>query len=306
MRIHLQLARVFVVAVQDGEARRRSPGPLEQRLLGGEVGLHGAVKIQVVARQIGENGGMEMQPVNPAQRQRVRGNFHGGVRAAGALQLREQPHQVQRFRRGIHGRQHAPRQMILDGADQRRGVARRPQHRIDQVRGGGLAVGSGDARQPQPLVRLAVKVARRQCQRLPAVLHLNPARGQSPGGPSLRFAGHRHRAARQRVLGELAPVGAAARKGKEQEARSHAPRIVIQSADVGAGKLRRDWLLQPNARKYLAQSHRAHLFSELKTPHNCWAVPLGPRGSPCTRCSGQDQSVRPTRASAADQGVRPS
>ena len=131
----------------------------------------------------------------------------------------EQPHQVERFRRGIHGRQHAPRQVILDGADQRRGVARRAQHRIDQIRRGGLAVGAGDAGEPEALVGLAVEVARRQRQRLPAVLHLNPARGQAlRRGPG--FAGHRHRAARQCVLGELAPVGAAARKSEEQVARA--------------------------------------------------------------------------------------
>ena len=47
--------------------------------------------------------------------------------------------------------------------------------------GGGLAIGPRDARQPQPLVRLAIEVARRQCQRLPPVLHLNPAPGAPEG-----------------------------------------------------------------------------------------------------------------------------
>ena len=185
----------------------------------------------------------------------------------------EQPHQVQRFRRGIHGRQHAPRQVVLDGADQRRGAARRPQHRIDQVRGGGLAVGPGDAGQPEALVRLAVEVARRQCQRLPAVLHLNPARGPRPrpGASDSLATATAPRASASSA--NLAPVGAAARKRKKQEPFSHPPRIVLQPADIGAGKLRRDWLLQPNAREYLAQSHPSKP-----------TVPQRPRGAGTLAC----------------------
>ena len=81
-------------------------------------------------------------------------------------------------------------------------VAGGAQHGIDQVGGGGLAVGAGDAGERDPLVRPAVEIARGERQRLPAVLHLDPAARETPGGAGDSLD-HRHRAARQRVGGEL-------------------------------------------------------------------------------------------------------
>ena len=110
--------------------------------------------------------------------------------------------------------QDAARQVIFDGADHRGGLAGRAQHRIDQVRGGGLAVGAGDAGEKQAFVGPAEEIARRQRQRLAAVRHLNPAAGEIGGRGG--FAGHGHGAARQRIGRELASVGLTAGEGKEE------------------------------------------------------------------------------------------
>ena len=48
------------------------------------------MKIQVVARQVGEYGGVEFETVDPAERQGVRRNLHRDVRATGAFQFGEQ------------------------------------------------------------------------------------------------------------------------------------------------------------------------------------------------------------------------
>ena len=77
----------------------------------------------MVARQIGEDGGVEVEPVDAAECQRVRGNLHRDVRAARLFQFREQAQQVERFRRGVDGFEDAARQVILDGADHRGGIA---------------------------------------------------------------------------------------------------------------------------------------------------------------------------------------
>ena len=45
------------------------------------------MKIQVVARQVCEDRGVEVEAVNPAERQGVRRHLHRRVRSAGALQL---------------------------------------------------------------------------------------------------------------------------------------------------------------------------------------------------------------------------
>ncbi len=100
------------------------------------------------------------------------------MRSAGSFQFGEEPVQIERFGRSVHRRQHAPRQMILDGADQRGGLARGAQDGIDQIRCGGLAVGAGDAGESDALVGTAVEIARGQSQGLAAVFDFNPGRGE--------------------------------------------------------------------------------------------------------------------------------
>ena len=173
--MHFDAARPLVVAIEHGVARRRAAGAFEEQLLGGEVGFHVAVKIQMVARQVGEDGGVEVEAVDAAQCQGVGGDLHGDVRAARAFQFGEQAQQIERFRRRVDRLEHAAGQVILDGADHRGGLAGGAQHRIDQVRGGGLAVGPGDAGESEALVGPPEEIARGERERLPAVLHLNPA-----------------------------------------------------------------------------------------------------------------------------------
>ena len=48
------------------------------------------------------------------------------------VQLIEHAKQVERFGRGVHGRQNLPGQMIFDGADQRGRFSGGAQNRVDQ------------------------------------------------------------------------------------------------------------------------------------------------------------------------------
>src|ERR1035438_8408248 len=179
---HFALAREFhaaapfVIAVQHGPSGRPRDGAGEQQLLGGEIILHGVMEIQVVAREIGEDGRVESQAVNAAQRQGVRRHFHDCMRAARGFQFCEETVQVERFRRGVDGRQDAPGQMVLDGPDQRGGFAGGAQNGIDQIRRGGFAVGAGDAGEGDALVRMAIEIAGGQRQRVTAVRKLETLR----------------------------------------------------------------------------------------------------------------------------------
>ena len=105
----------------------------EQRLLGCEILFHRMVKIQMIPRQIREDRAGEIHAVHPPQCQRVGRDLHGHVRPALRRQFRKNSVQVERFRRGVDRRQHAARQMILDGPDHGRSLAGRAQNRIDQV-----------------------------------------------------------------------------------------------------------------------------------------------------------------------------
>ena len=49
-----------VVRVDDGDARRRIDGAVEEQALGGEVVLHGLVIVEMVAGEVGEDGDVEV------------------------------------------------------------------------------------------------------------------------------------------------------------------------------------------------------------------------------------------------------
>ena len=82
----------------------------------------------MIASEIAEHRGVKVHAVYTAKRQRVRRHLHSDVRAAQLLEFGEDAHQFERLRRGVHRLHHAPRQVIFDGADHCRGVARGAQH----------------------------------------------------------------------------------------------------------------------------------------------------------------------------------
>ena len=83
-----QLGAEGIVDVDD-PAREVRPG--EQPRLGGRVGLHGAVVVEMVAREVGERGGVEAHAIDARLVQRMRGHFHATHSAPQRAQLRELP-----------------------------------------------------------------------------------------------------------------------------------------------------------------------------------------------------------------------
>ena len=101
--------------------------------------------IQVVAREIREARRMHVHGVDTAEIESVGRRFKRDVGATKALELSEHREQVERFGRGVYGRQHASRQVILNGAYQRGCLSGGPQHGVNQSGGGGFAVCACDA-----------------------------------------------------------------------------------------------------------------------------------------------------------------
>src|SRR5260370_18699566 len=95
--------------------------------------------------------------------------------------------------------------MILDGPDERGGLARGAQHRIHQVGGGRFAVSAGDSSQGDSLVWLAVKISRRQSQSPAAMFHLYPGSGKFRR--PRRLADYRERAAPDGISRKPLSVG---------------------------------------------------------------------------------------------------
>ena len=94
-----------IVRIQHRPCRRRSIRRSEQQPLRRRVLFHGVVKIEMIAGQIGEYCGVKSDTVHPSQREGMGRNFHCKLRPAAAFQFGGEPHQVERFRRGV--RRHA-------------------------------------------------------------------------------------------------------------------------------------------------------------------------------------------------------
>ena len=101
------------------------------------------------------------------------------------FQFRREAHDIQRLRSRVRRRANFARQPIFDGPDQSRDLARRPQDRVDQISGGGLAVGAGDAGEAHAFIGLLVEISRGDRQRLAAVLHFEST---APANASRRAA----------------------------------------------------------------------------------------------------------------------
>ena len=159
------------------------------------------------------------------------------MRAARVFKLGKHAQKIERFRSGVDGFENAAGQVIFDGTDHRGGFAAGAKHRIDEVRGGGLAVGPGDPGEREALVGPPEEVAGGERERLPSMRHLNPPVRKI--GRRGRFADHGQGAAGQRIGGELATVGLTAGEGEEQGLRRDAARIELDGGDRGLGEFRR-------------------------------------------------------------------
>ena len=108
---------VRIVDIHDAIERAARAGAFKQAALGGEIILHGVVKIEMIAGQIGEDGHGEAAAPQAIERQRVRAAFQHRVRPAFPHDFGEEALQVQRFRRGGFGRIGFQRSAIFDGAE---------------------------------------------------------------------------------------------------------------------------------------------------------------------------------------------
>ena len=90
----------------------------EQQALGLPIGLHGAVEVQVVPGEVGENTSLEVEPRRAAQGQGVGGDLHHHMGAACIPHLRKEPLDLERLRRGALRGDDLPADHVLIGSDQ--------------------------------------------------------------------------------------------------------------------------------------------------------------------------------------------
>ena len=93
--------RPRIVPIHHGPLWSRSFPRNKKQPLRRCVLFHGSVKVKMIAREVRENGRVEMESIDPAQRERVRGDLRNQMRAPALFQFRGEAHHVQRFRSGV-------------------------------------------------------------------------------------------------------------------------------------------------------------------------------------------------------------
>ena len=236
--------------------RQRRPG--QANSLGGGIGFHRTVIVEVVAGQIGEHRDIETERRHAALVEAVGRHFHRYRAGAGLLQRGQRGLHRKRVRRGVPAALQGAVETGAEGADDAAALAEQIQYLGHQLADAGLAVGAGDADQVQPAARLAVNARRPPTVARPA--------------PSPRSAAHRWAAALRRLpprkprqprpgqgIGDVrTTILAPARHRQEQVARTNAAAIQGQLADqqiaLGLGK-------------QLVQAHRHQPRPPLRAQH---------------------------------------
>ncbi len=153
---------------------------VEEALLGLVVGLHGLVEVQVVAGEVREARGREVEVGHPGQGQGVGGDLHGGVGDPLLRQAVEPPVDEVGLGGGAHGGEETLARVVFDGPEHP-GAAGLHEDAPQEVGAGGLPVG---ARDPRQLHGVALRVRRgrsRPPRRPPCPAGRRPTR-PPPGG----------------------------------------------------------------------------------------------------------------------------
>ena len=230
------LAPERIVEVEHG---RLEPGCGEQQLLRRAVGLHAAVVLEVVARQIGEHRHAETHAVRAALMQADRGDLHRRCLRTQLAVFGQQTLQRDRIRRGVEALFQLARDLAratefekaaAERADHRAGLAQQRERLGDPLAHRGLAVGAGHANRPKLLRGAPIhQVGNPSRQRLQAV-HRHVRHGECAGiGIIAAFPQNACGAARHGIVDVAATVGALARIGDEHVPGRHRAGVRAQA-----------------------------------------------------------------------------
>ena len=237
-----QLATEVIVQV-DHPALQVRPG--EQLGLGGAVGFHRTVVVQVIARQVGEHRHIEVQRRDAALIQTVRGNLHGHGARAGLLEVGQGRLHGDRIGRGVAAALQGIVEAGAEGTDDAAALAQQVEGLRHQLADAGLAIGAGDADQAHTAARLAVKTSGngRQLARQSLDRHQFGALGADHIG-AFGLVSHGGGATGDGIDNVGTAVLGQARYGEEQVARAHLAAVQGQFTDQGRAACLRQQLIE--------------------------------------------------------------
>ena len=221
--------RMLGIGVDDGGAARRQQLG-EQAQLGGEVGFHGRVIVEVVAAEIGEGRRLQPDAVEPVLVEAVRGGFEGEVRDALGRQLGQGLVQRDGIGRGQAAVDAAVGLDEADGAERGGLVAERGEDLPREVGDRGLAAGAGDGDD-----RLGLRADRSAPPSAPArgAARRRAARARASGTATSRACADEHRRPRpwRPPRHEARAVRLGSRQRREQPAGPHLAAVGRDAGD---------------------------------------------------------------------------
>ena len=224
-----KLHTMRIVDVDDGDLRLGTGVAGEEAGLHVEVGVHRLVIVEVVAREVGEHGGAELQAQHALLVDTMGADLHHGLFAAGVAHLREHAENVEGLGGGLVRRDGAGAEVVVDRADETDALLAAEQV-LDQVGDGGLAVGSGDADDLEVAVGELVETAGDAGERGAGVGDLDEGDLGGRGRRDL-LRDHGDRASVHGLVDERGSVGAQAGEREEQRARHDATAVHHEPGD---------------------------------------------------------------------------
>ena len=186
----------------------------------------------MILGQVGKDAHGKTDARHALEHQRVGGDLHHDVGAPGVAHLAEELLQLEALRRGALRGQLLRPDHVAVGADQTHLRAERGlQDVLDEVSGGGLAVGAGDADHGHLPRRVAEEVASGDGQSIAGILHQNI--GDLPLGRAL--AQHHSRALFRSGGDKVMSVADRAHNGDEEIAAAGAAGIIADAGDLHGG-----------------------------------------------------------------------
>ncbi len=191
----------------------------------------------MVAREIREHGHIERNSENTLLLERVRRHFHHRFGDSLAQALRQEPVQLQRFRRGVRSRENLPGNVIFDGSDQRGLPPGRLKYGFDKEGGRAFSVRASDSGIRHSFGGTFVEIRAQAGERAASVHDLRPGNcgtrsfGRGVGDDGNRSGG-------DGLINEAIAVAGLALHRDKNRSRAHSPGIVLHPGNARVSALR--------------------------------------------------------------------
>ena len=252
--------RRWVVGVDHGRAPglRRPGEEFEESALGATVLGQGAMEVEVVLRQVREDRDVEREAVHARERQGVRGHLHGDAADPALAHERQHGAELERAGGRLTRRPALGPEHVLDGADDAGREPSRAQQRLDEIRGGRLAVRPGDPDEQQLARGMTVERVRQPRERLARRGHEHLSDGHA--GERFALRDDQRRSPTDCLGDEATRILSEPRHRDEAAARLDPSRVVGDGRD--RRRRRADDGLDRQRREELAHRHgpRRHLI----------------------------------------------